>query len=48
MTRQGRVFQPNADHLRIDDQLYQRVYRKMCLRLQPLYQEIADITGYPG
>jgi len=48
MTRQGRVFQPNADHARVYDQLYRRVYRKMYARLQPLYQEIADITGYPS
>ncbi len=48
MTRQGRVFQPNPDHVRIYDQLYRRVYRKMYARLQPLYQDIADITGYPS
>jgi hypothetical protein len=29
------------------DRLYRRVYQKMYARLQPMYQEIADITGYP-
>ena len=48
MTRQGRVFQPHADQVRIYDQLYRRVYRKMYARLQPLYRDIAEITGYPG
>ena len=48
MTRQGRVFQPNAGHVRIYDQLYRRVYRKMYARLQPLYSDIAEITGYPA
>ena len=47
MTHRGRVFQPQPAHAKIYDQLYQRVYRKMYARLQPLYREIADITGYP-
>ena len=47
MTRAGRVFQPNLAHSRTYDQLYRRVYRKMYARLQPLYRDIADITGYP-
>lgn len=47
MTRPGRVFQPNPDASRIYEQLYQRVYLKMYKRLQPMYAEIADITGYP-
>ena len=48
MTRPGRVFQPDPQHSKIYDQLYRRVYRKMYARLQPLYRDIADITGYPG
>lgn len=47
MTREGRVFQPNPQHSRTYDRLYRRVYRKMYARLQPLYRDIADITGYP-
>jgi sugar (pentulose or hexulose) kinase len=47
MTRPGRVFQPIAANQRIYEQLYRRVYLNMYRRLQPLYQDIADITGYP-
>ena len=47
MTRPGRVFQPDPRHSRTYEQLYQRVYLKMYKRLQPMYAEIADITGYP-
>ena len=47
MTRPGRVFQPDPRHSRTYEQLYQRVYLTMYKRLQPMYAEIADITGYP-
>ena len=47
MTRIGRVFEPQAQHREIYDQLYRRVYRKMYARLKPLYLEIQKITGYP-
>ena len=47
MTRVGEVFQPNAENVEIYDRLYRRVYKKMYARLQPLYKEIRDITGYP-
>ncbi|UMR30238.1 FGGY-family carbohydrate kinase [Massilia sp. MB5] len=47
MTRPGRVFQPIETNRKVYDQLYRRVYLKMYQRLQPMYQEIADITGYP-
>jgi sugar (pentulose or hexulose) kinase len=47
MTRPGRIFQPIAANQKIYDQLYQRVYLKMYKQLQPMYQQIADITGYP-
>jgi sugar (pentulose or hexulose) kinase len=47
MTRPGRVFHPDPANSRIYEQLYQRVYLKMYKRLQPMYAEIADITGYP-
>ncbi len=47
MTRVGRVFHPIPANQAMYDQLYKRVYRKMYARLQPMYQEIAEITGYP-
>ncbi|SFF92380.1 Sugar (pentulose or hexulose) kinase [Duganella sp. CF458] len=47
MTRKGRVFQPDPAHRKTYDQLYHRVYLKMYKRLQPMYAEIAAITGYP-
>jgi sugar (pentulose or hexulose) kinase len=47
MTRVGRVFQPIAANQKMYDRLYHRVYRKMYARLQPMYAEIAHITGYP-
>lgn len=48
MTRVGRVFQPEPKHVRIYEQLYRRVYCRMYRRLQPLYRDIREITGYPG
>jgi sugar (pentulose or hexulose) kinase len=47
MTRVGRVFEPVAANRDIYDRLYKRVYRKMYASLQPMYREIAAITGYP-
>lgn len=47
MTRIGRVFEPIPQNQKIYDALYHRVYQKMYTRLQPLYQEIQAITGYP-
>ena len=48
MTRVGRVFEPNPQAQRIYNELYHRVYRRMYERLQPLYEEIREITGYPS
>ena len=48
MTRIGRVFEPDPQTRRIYDGLYQRVYKRMYDRLQPLYEEIRKITGYPS
>jgi sugar (pentulose or hexulose) kinase len=48
MTRIGKVFEPDQQTRRIYDELYHRVYRRMYERLQPLYEEIRRITGYPG
>lgn len=47
MTRVKDVFEPQPDAVATYDALYRRVYQKMYARLQPLYQEIRDITGYP-
>ncbi len=48
MTRTGTQFTPQPMHARTYEQLYRRVYRRMYRRLQPLYQDIRDITGHPG
>jgi sugar (pentulose or hexulose) kinase len=47
MTRIGRVFEPQPLAQKTYDALYHRVYRQMYARLQPLYREIQEITGYP-
>lgn len=47
MTRPGRVFQPIDANRKVYHQLYRRVYLRMYQRLQPMYADIADITGYP-
>ncbi len=48
MVRLGDTFEPNAAHHEIYDALYRRVYKQMYRRLRPLYEEIREITGYPG
>jgi sugar (pentulose or hexulose) kinase len=48
MTRIGQVFLPEPHHANTYEQLYRRVYCRMYQRLQPLYREIQQITGYPG
>jgi len=48
MTRVGTVFQPDPERHKIYDGLYERVYKQMYRRLKPLYEEIREITGYPG
>jgi sugar (pentulose or hexulose) kinase len=45
MTRPGQRFEPDPVAHEIYDQLFQRVYRKMYARLQPLYEEIREIIG---
>ena len=47
MTRVGRVFEPQPQHARTYDELYRKVYCRMYRRLQPLYRDIREITGYP-
>jgi sugar (pentulose or hexulose) kinase len=48
MTRTGKTFLPDPKTHSMYDRLYNRVYRRMYGRLKPLYEEIRDITGYPG
>ena len=47
MTRVNDVFMPQPELVKTYDALYQQVYLKMYKQLQPLYQSIRDITGYP-
>ncbi|MDD5334795.1 MAG: FGGY-family carbohydrate kinase [Rhodoferax sp.] len=47
MTRIGQVFVPEPEHAHTYEQLYRRVYCRMYQRLQPLYRDIQEITGYP-
>jgi len=48
MTRVSETFEPNPENHKLYDALYKRVYLKMYKRLRPLYDELADITGYPA
>ena len=47
MTRLAATVEPDADRHRLYDRLYRRVYLQMYRRLQPLYEDIMEITGYP-
>ncbi|MFO1385056.1 MAG: FGGY-family carbohydrate kinase [Chitinivorax sp.] len=47
MTRVGQIFEPDPQHAATYEALYSRVYKPMYQRLQPLYAEIRNITGYP-
>jgi sugar (pentulose or hexulose) kinase len=47
MTRTGEQFLPDSKNVGIYSQLYEKVYSKMYKHLQPLYEQIRDITGYP-
>jgi sugar (pentulose or hexulose) kinase len=48
MTHAGEVFAPDSKNHALYDEFYLRVYRKMYDRLQPLYRDIRQITGYPA
>lgn len=48
MTRPGNTYEPIPENHKIYTELYERVYLKMYKRLQPLYEEIRQITGYPS
>ncbi len=47
MTRIGERFEPDSRNVEIYAQLYEKVYSKMYRHLQPLYEQIRNITGYP-
>ena len=47
MTHGGDIFTPIAENQKIYDALYHNVYKKMYVRLNPLYKAIRKITGYP-
>ncbi|WP_374659031.1 FGGY-family carbohydrate kinase [Inhella sp.] len=48
MTRVARWFEPRPEAADRYDRLYAQVYRPMYGRLQPLFERIRAITGYPG
>jgi sugar (pentulose or hexulose) kinase len=48
MTRVQKVFEPDPGNFGVYDDLYRRVYTQMYRRLKPLYEQIREITGYPG
>jgi sugar (pentulose or hexulose) kinase len=48
MTRHGDSFEPDPKAHQIYDQLYRDVYLQMYKHLQPLYNRIRKITGYPS
>lgn len=47
MARTGKVFTPKPETQAVYERLYKKVYTRMYRQLQPLYQEIREITGYP-
>ena len=47
MTRITNTFEPIQANQKIYDELYKKVYCQMYKRLKPLYEQIAEITGYP-
>jgi sugar (pentulose or hexulose) kinase len=47
MTRKGERYDPDPRNVEIYRELYEKVYSKMYRHLQPLYEQIRDVTGYP-
>jgi sugar (pentulose or hexulose) kinase len=47
MTRIESTFKPDPDRVKLYDELYRNVYKKMYKQLKPIYQQIKKITGYP-
>jgi sugar (pentulose or hexulose) kinase len=47
MTRKGDRYEPDPHNVAIYRDLYDKVYSKMYRHLQPLYEQIRNVTGYP-
>ena len=47
MCRVGETYEPIPENVKIYDQLFNRVYRRMYRKLRPLYNDIRDIINYP-
>ncbi|MGB8357785.1 MAG: FGGY-family carbohydrate kinase, partial [Bacteroidales bacterium] len=47
MTRTGEQFLPDSKNVDMYNQLYEKVYLKMYTHLQPLYEQIRNVIGYP-
>jgi sugar (pentulose or hexulose) kinase len=48
MTRTGEQFIPDSRNVEMYNQLYYKVYSKMYNQLQPLYEQIRNVIGYPS
>lgn len=48
MSHHGDRFEPNAEHHATYQQLFREVYLRMYRQLEPMYQSIRRITGYPS
>ena len=48
MTRVGEVYEPAGESARVYQELFEKVYLRMYAKLQPLYDDIRSITGYPA
>jgi sugar (pentulose or hexulose) kinase len=47
MTRRSEQFVPDPKNVEIYDRLFDKVYSRMYRSLQPLYEQIRTVTGYP-
>jgi sugar (pentulose or hexulose) kinase len=47
MTRTSRIFEPDAQNHKLYDALFNEVYQHLYQSVQPLYERIRRITGYP-
>lgn len=47
MTRVSEVFEPDPENSKRYEELFEKVYMKLYKKLQPLYEDIREITDYP-